>query len=124
MSILGSREHTCIEPNVSKLKGNKNEGCRELRDNGGCSFQMNAKSKLSDHHSFNTYRGQYYAWDLEDMVKVGKKIRACPYYAVRFANKFFIVSPRAAAGETLYQASAFVDTRNDICNSLSGLAKK
>ena len=45
MSILGSREHTCIEPNVSKLK-NKNEGCKELMENGGCSFKANSKNKL------------------------------------------------------------------------------
>ena len=23
------------------------------------------------------------AWDLEDLVKVGKKVRACPYFATR-----------------------------------------
>ena len=91
MSVLGSRDHTCIEPNVSKLK-NKNEGCKELKENGGCNFMGNVKSKLSDHHSFNTYRGRSDAWDLEDMVKVGKKVRACPYYAIReLKNKSHIV---------------------------------
>ena len=29
MTILGSREQTCIHPQVSKMK-NKNEGCSEL----------------------------------------------------------------------------------------------
>ncbi|GFO15051.1 fanconi anemia group j protein [Plakobranchus ocellatus] len=29
MTILGSREHTCIHPQVSKMK-NKNDGCKEL----------------------------------------------------------------------------------------------
>ena len=91
MSILGSREHTCIEPNVSKMK-NKNEGCHDLRENGGCSFMGNVKSKLSDHYSFSQYRGKNEAWDLEDMVKVGKKVRACPYYAVReLKNKSHII---------------------------------
>ena len=40
MSILGSREHTCIHPEVSKQK-NKNEGCKELMEQpGGCSFKV------------------------------------------------------------------------------------
>ena len=39
MSILGSREHTCIEPQVSKQK-NKNEACKELMENGGCGFKV------------------------------------------------------------------------------------
>ena len=39
MSILGSREHLCIEPNVSKQK-NKNEACKELMDNGGCCYKV------------------------------------------------------------------------------------
>jgi len=93
MSILGSRDHTCIHPTVSKMK-NRNEGCRELTDRravaangypagGGCVYQGNVKQKLASHHSLSAYRGTDEAWDLEDLVKVGKKVRACPYYATR-----------------------------------------
>jgi Fanconi anemia group J protein len=38
---------------------------------------------MSSHHSVRTYLGHSQAWDLEDLVKVGKKVKACPYYAVR-----------------------------------------
>ena len=31
MTILASREHTCIHPDISKSR-NKNEGCKELMD--------------------------------------------------------------------------------------------
>ena len=29
------------------------------------------------------FRGTANAWDLEDLVKVGKKVKSCPYYAAR-----------------------------------------
>ena len=89
MTILASREHTCVHPTVSKMK-NKNEGCHELIDrkpNGyqgdGCMFKTNVKTKLATHHAVNAYRGRNDAWDIEDVVTVGKKVKACPYFAVR-----------------------------------------
>ena len=89
MTILASREHTCIHPTVSKMK-NKNEGCHELIDrkqNGfqgdGCIFKTNVKNKLATHYAVNAYRGSTEAWDIEDIVKVGKKVKACPYFSVR-----------------------------------------
>ena len=65
---------------------NKTEGCRELTDRskgGSCPFQANVKTKMSNHRSVNSYRGTSDAWDLEDIVKLGKKVRACPYYGTR-----------------------------------------
>ena len=86
MTILGSRDHTCIHPVVSKMKS-RNEGCKELNDRtkggGGCTYQQNVKSKLNSHSAVNAYKGSRDAWDLEDLVKVGKKVKACPYYATR-----------------------------------------
>ena len=89
MTILASREHTCIHPTVSKMK-NKNEGCHELIDrkpNGyqgdGCVFKTNVKNKLATHYAVNAYRGTNESWDIEDIVKVGKKVKACPYFTVR-----------------------------------------
>ena len=46
-------------------------------------LQSNVKSKLASHHSVNAYKGNDGAWDIEELVKVGKKVRACPYYATR-----------------------------------------
>ena len=85
MSILGSREHTCIHPTISK-SFNKNQDCQELMDprkGGGCRFQNEVKRRLTSHHSLRSYLGHSEAWDLEDLVKVGKKVKACPYYATR-----------------------------------------
>jgi len=85
MTILGSREHTCIHPTISR-SFNKNQDCQELMDKrkgGGCRFQMNVKAKLASHHSLRVHMGHENAWDLEDIVKVGKKIKCCPYFAVR-----------------------------------------
>eukprot|EP00092_Neocalanus_flemingeri_P038788 GFUD01042231.1.p1 GENE.GFUD01042231.1~~GFUD01042231.1.p1 ORF type:complete len:1506 (+),score=423.98 GFUD01042231.1:334-4518(+) len=85
MTILASREHTCIHPTISK-SFNKNQDCQDLMDKkkgGGCRFQANVKVKMASHHSVRAYIGTDQAWDLEDLVKAGKKVKACPYYAVR-----------------------------------------
>ena len=85
MSILGSREHTCIHPTISR-SFNKNQDCQELMDRrkgGGCRFQAEVKRRLTSHQSLRSYLGHSEAWDLEDLVKVGKKVKACPYYATR-----------------------------------------
>ena len=85
MTILGSREHTCVHPTVSKSK-TKNDDCKTLNDKnkgGGCLFNSNVKQKLSTPQAVKAYRGRDDAWDLEDLVKVGKKVRACPFYAAR-----------------------------------------
>lgn len=85
MTILASRDHTCIHPAVSKMK-NRNEGCQELNDKktgSGCLYRANVKSKLTSHSALTAYRGTRDAWDIEDVVRVGQKVRFCPYYGVR-----------------------------------------
>eukprot|EP00041_Stephanoeca_diplocostata_P028303 m.798483 g.798483 ORF g.798483 m.798483 type:complete len:1269 (+) comp23350_c0_seq2:179-3985(+) len=88
MCILSSREHTCIHPVVSK-SSSKNEDCsRLLKDGaasggvvGGCSFTRNVKS-LSLHPQLRKY-GSLAAWDIEDLVRLGKRSKACPFFAAR-----------------------------------------
>jgi len=85
MTILASREHTCIHPTVSK-SFNKNQDCQELMDRrkgGGCRFQANVKQKMSSHHSARAYMGTDQAWDLEELVTAGKKVKCCPYFVTR-----------------------------------------
>ena len=87
MTILGSREHTCVHPSVSKMK-KKNDGCRELMENklhggAGCSYQSNVKTKIPHHGALNAHRKTDEAWDLEDLVTVGRRVRACPYFTAR-----------------------------------------
>ena len=73
MSILGSKEFYCIH-NTAKKAVNKNENCDELLELDNCSFYHNAK-KLSRYATG--------IFDIEDLVKLGKKEAGCPYYAAR-----------------------------------------
>ncbi|KAI8502870.1 Fanconi anemia group J protein [Branchiostoma belcheri] len=69
MTILSSREHTCIN---SSIRGNKNDGCRELLDHKACSFHHNVV-RMANQAQIQ-YKGLY-AWDIEEL--------SCPYYAAR-----------------------------------------
>ncbi|XP_049270666.1 Fanconi anemia group J protein homolog isoform X2 [Rhipicephalus sanguineus] len=76
MCILSSRERTCIHPVVSKSTA-KNEKCKELLDDmahsaGGCGYYINMK-RAPPTPAVEPY-------DLEDLVKIGKRIMVCPYY--------------------------------------------
>jgi len=83
MTILSSREHSCVHPIVSKGK-NKNEECKKLLD-GSVGTTCNYYQKV---HTIKTqtslrYHGLNQAWDVEDLVTLGGQIKACPYYAAR-----------------------------------------
>eukprot|EP00057_Strongylocentrotus_purpuratus_P023977 XP_011678451.1 PREDICTED: Fanconi anemia group J protein homolog [Strongylocentrotus purpuratus] len=83
MSILGSREHTCVHPEVSRSK-NKNEGCKDLLDDktgGTCKFFTNVH-KMKQQWQIRDY-GLTEAWDIEDLVALGKRVKACPYFSSR-----------------------------------------
>ncbi|XP_021366020.1 Fanconi anemia group J protein homolog [Mizuhopecten yessoensis] len=85
MTILGSREHTCIHPSVSKMKG-KNEGCKELLDGPGCKFNDRVKKVFFCQSQIKDL-GLTQAWDLEDIIGVGQAKTACPYYGTRSLKK-------------------------------------
>ncbi|XP_070573083.1 Fanconi anemia group J protein homolog isoform X2 [Ptychodera flava] len=84
MVILASRAHYCVHPHVSK-SSNKNEGCKQLleqKNGDNCSYfhhvhKIKTQTHLRLREGFDT------AWDVEDLVTLGKRIRACPYFAVR-----------------------------------------
>ncbi|XP_069948696.1 Fanconi anemia group J protein homolog isoform X4 [Cherax quadricarinatus] len=99
--VLGSRKYTCIHPIVSK-SSNQNEGCRDLLDphtdrrrsrleevedeleirvGSGCRFHHGV-NQIKNHTSLAAF-GMDTAWDIEDLVTLGKKIKACPYYVAR-----------------------------------------
>ncbi|XP_022098655.1 Fanconi anemia group J protein homolog isoform X2 [Acanthaster planci] len=83
MCILGSREYTCVHPDVSR-SFNKNDGCKELLDgrNGLSCRYYNGAHKIKTQWQLRD-RGLTEAWDIEELVSLGKKIKACPYFAVR-----------------------------------------
>ncbi|XP_041338826.1 Fanconi anemia group J protein [Pyrgilauda ruficollis] len=84
MTILSSRDYTCIHPVVSN-SSNRNEMCVELlegKHGKSCSYYHGAH-KLSEPHALQSAPGLYQAWDIEDLVSLGRKLRACPYFAAR-----------------------------------------
>ncbi|XP_066491855.1 Fanconi anemia group J protein [Tiliqua scincoides] len=84
MTILSSRDLTCVHPAVSGCV-NKNEKCVELLEakNGTSCSYYHGIYKLSEHHLLQSVHKKSQAWDIEELVKLGKKLRACAYYAAR-----------------------------------------
>ncbi|XP_073471356.1 Fanconi anemia group J protein [Aquarana catesbeiana] len=82
MTILSSRDHTCVNPDV---KTNRNEKCKELldsKDTPSCRYYYGAP-KMSEQNVLQYRLGVTQAWDIEELVGLGKRLRACAYYAAR-----------------------------------------
>lgn len=98
MTILSSRTHTCIHPQVSKMPS-KDEGCKKLNkkggsmadpDNtvdggpsnlGGCSYLTRFKQRQP--MPYENYGFKTPVWDIEDLMTSFKRKRYCPYYGAR-----------------------------------------
>ncbi|XP_034118849.1 regulator of telomere elongation helicase 1 homolog [Drosophila albomicans] len=76
--VLGSRDQLCIHTDVMREQGNSNKVnmCKLKVHSKTCSFQLRVESK-KDHPDF---RGPT-IMDIEDLVKVGQRLKMCPYYA-------------------------------------------
>ncbi|XP_068441804.1 Fanconi anemia group J protein isoform X2 [Clinocottus analis] len=88
MTILSSRGHTCVNGGVAPHP-NRNERCKDLLDNKdgrSCSYYHNVK-RIGDQCSLQRVHGLHDAWDIEDLVTLGKRIRACSYFAARELKK-------------------------------------
>ncbi|KAM3616193.1 uncharacterized protein V6R79_014125 [Siganus canaliculatus] len=83
MTILSSREHTCVNQTVAP-HSNRNERCKELleaKDGHSCRFYHGVQ-KMRDQHMLQVH-GLHDAWDIEDLVALGKRLRSCSYFAAR-----------------------------------------
>lgn len=82
MAILASRKHYCVNKNVC-MSGNIDELCKSLLDDSaqGCPEYKNAQ-KLSRHPSLQI-GGCYEVHDIEDLIRVGRKVKGCPYFAAQ-----------------------------------------
>uniref|UniRef100_A0ACD5XZB6 Uncharacterized protein n=1 Tax=Avena sativa TaxID=4498 RepID=A0ACD5XZB6_AVESA len=82
MAILASRKHYCVNQNVC-MSDNIDEQCKKLLDDKvqGCPEFKNAQ-KLSRHPSLQT-GGCYEVHDIEDLLRVGKQVKGCPYFAAQ-----------------------------------------
>ncbi|XP_067864601.1 Fanconi anemia group J protein isoform X2 [Heptranchias perlo] len=84
MTILSSRDHTCVHPVVSS-SCNRNEKCKELlegKDGKSCRYNLGVH-RINEQKSLQWIHGMHLAWDVEELVSLGKKLRACAYYAAR-----------------------------------------
>ncbi|XP_061390735.1 regulator of telomere elongation helicase 1 homolog [Musca vetustissima] len=76
--VLGSRDQLCIHPEVMREMGNANkiQMCKLRVQTRTCSFHSRVESRKDD----PDFRGPS-IMDIEDLVKVGQKLKMCPYYA-------------------------------------------
>ncbi|XP_035010629.1 Fanconi anemia group J protein isoform X2 [Hippoglossus stenolepis] len=84
MTILSSRDHTCVHPEVAP-HSNRNERCKELLEakNGKSCSYFHGVQRMRDQNTLQLVHGLNEAWDIEDLVALGKRIRSCSYYAAR-----------------------------------------
>ncbi|TVU10354.1 hypothetical protein EJB05_43878, partial [Eragrostis curvula] len=82
MAILASRKHYCVNK-YACMSDNIDEQCKLLLDKNvqGCPEFKNAQ-KLSRHPSLQI-GGCYEVHDIEDLVRVGQKVKGCPYFAAQ-----------------------------------------
>ncbi|ALC49144.1 CG4078 [Drosophila busckii] len=76
--VLGSRDQLCIHGDVMREQGNSNKTnmCKLKVHAKTCTFQLRVESK-KEHPDF---KGPS-IMDIEDLVKVGQKLKMCPYFA-------------------------------------------
>ncbi|XP_012141120.2 Fanconi anemia group J protein homolog [Megachile rotundata] len=87
MTILSSREHTCIQ----ESNRNKTELCNDLLDplkGKRCPFYNESNKKSINSFTSLEIRGVNSAWDIEDLVTIGKEEGICPYFAARNLMEF------------------------------------
>ncbi|XP_074536130.1 Fanconi anemia group J protein [Halichoeres trimaculatus] len=84
MTILSSRDHTCVNPEVAP-HASRNERCKELleaKDGKSCRY-YHGVARMRDQTSLQRAHGLHQAWDIEDLVSLGKRLRACSFFAAR-----------------------------------------
>ncbi|XP_067866827.1 Fanconi anemia group J protein isoform X3 [Heterodontus francisci] len=84
MTILSSRDHTCVHPEVSSSY-NRNEKCKDLldgKDGRSCRYYQGVH-KMNEQNILQWSHGMHLAWDIEELVSLGKKLRSCAYFVAR-----------------------------------------
>ncbi|CAL8098354.1 unnamed protein product [Calicophoron daubneyi] len=80
MTILASRQHTCINPNVKKST-NIVDACQDLFLSGSCEYDQ--PKKMSGLVKAVRHLDSHGPWDLEDLVSSLSSVPACPYFCSR-----------------------------------------
>ncbi|CAH0713594.1 unnamed protein product, partial [Brenthis ino] len=115
MTILSSRENSCIRSYDSHQWSSKKEMCKSCtksassNNNKTCCEYYNNRKKL-DHKSLPS------AFDLNILRKKGEELRACPYYAARYmkANANIVFCPYNFLIDPSIRSSMQIDFKNDI----------
>ncbi|KAH9598921.1 DEAD2 [Trypanosoma melophagium] len=82
MSILGSREHMCVHPQVLNLRSAhaQQSMCNTLREEKNCRYYRGFQSRSSQIAIESNDMGVH---DMEDLVSNGRSCGFCPYYMER-----------------------------------------
>ncbi|KAL0102854.1 hypothetical protein PUN28_018269 [Cardiocondyla obscurior] len=112
MTILSSRELTCIQKTVKNK--NKNDLCHELLDP-----LKGRKCEYYNEHSKRKMRAFWYMktpWDIEDLVSLGKEKRTCPYFGARslMGDADIIFCPYNYLLDPYIRESMQIDLKGDI----------
>ncbi|XP_031629001.1 regulator of telomere elongation helicase 1 homolog [Contarinia nasturtii] len=76
-AVIGSRDQLCIHPDLAKeSNANKIQLCKIKVTNRSCHFH-NRLDTQKDNPEFRENR----VLDIEELVRIGKKLKCCPYYA-------------------------------------------
>ncbi|KAM7190814.1 ATP-dependent RNA helicase chl1 [Rhypophila sp. PSN 637] len=85
---LSSRQKLCINPTVNRLGSLQaiNDRCTEMQQSKSaqkCSFMPGAENVKTTHQFRDTVMATLP--DIEDLFRIGKELKVCPYYASRTA---------------------------------------
>ncbi|XP_026333759.1 Fanconi anemia group J protein-like isoform X2 [Hyposmocoma kahamanoa] len=122
MTVLASRDYSCIREFDKQMWGTKNDMCR------GCTKKIAPKDKTKPRSTEETNCVFYDnrlamdhnklppAFDLEDLVSVGQEIKACPFYGARqmMQNANIVFCPYNYLIEPSIRSSMDIDLQNNI----------
>ncbi|XP_026755024.2 Fanconi anemia group J protein homolog isoform X2 [Galleria mellonella] len=118
MSILSSREYSCIRELDRSQWGNKNDmcrGCIKVKNSGDKSKGETNCAYYNNRTALN-HRTLPPAFDLEDLVNAGVEKTACPYYAAKHmaSNAHIVFCPYNYLIEPSIRSSMQIELENNI----------
>lgn len=87
VAVLGSREQLCVHDKISKLpRLAVNSACQNLNNKHACSYKSNLEGYQGAVEGAGDSPSPIY--DIEDLVKVGRRDNICPYYYSRDFSEY------------------------------------
>ena len=86
-AVLGSREQLCVHEKVAKLpRLAVNAACQNLNNKHACSYKSNLDGYQGAIEGVGDAPSPIY--DIEELVKVGRRDNICPYYYSRDVSEY------------------------------------